>query len=234
MSVGYQPGRSAGFKFLIALTGALLINLLIMVLIPWLFRGGGERQTLPRLIENPVYITPQELAKKSAQSRLEPEPLPAIKLPQALPKFNQPLPLPEINPQIKLSPIKLDTTIKNEFTLSPPAATRPLASPVAAISNRDFYRMGELDQEPVNQVRMAPVYPFRARRRGIEGAVKIRFFVTPSGQVTGLEIVKAEPVGFFEAAVRQTVSKWHFQPGRVAGVKVKTLVETTIVFKLKR
>jgi len=232
MSAGYKPSRSSGIKFLIALTGALLINLLIMVLIPWLFRGGNGQRELPQRIENPVYVVPAELEKESAQSRLESEPPPEVKLPKVLPKLNQPLPLPEINPQIKLSPVKLDTAIENEFTLSPLSETRLVASPVAAIANRDFYRIGELDHEPVSQVRMEPVYPFRARRRGVEGSVQIRFFVTREGRVTGLEIIKAEPPGFFEKAVRQTVSKWHFQPGMVAGNKVKTLVETTIVFKL--
>ncbi len=232
MSVGYQSGRSSGVKFLIALTGALLINLLIMVLIPWLFRGGNGQRELPQLIEKLVYVAPLELEKESAQSRLEPEPLPETKLPKVLPKLNQPLPLPEINPEIKLSPVKLDTAIENEFTLSPLAETQPAPAPAAATVNRDFYHIGELDHEPVSQVRMEPVYPFRARRRGVEGSVKIQFFVTREGRVSGLKIVKAEPPGFFEKAVRQTVSKWHFQPGMVAGNKVKTLVETTIVFKL--
>ena len=232
MSAGYKPSRSSGIKFLIALTGALLINLLIMVLIPWLFRGGNAQRELPRRLENPVYVVPAELEKESAQSRLEPEPPPEVKLPRVLPQLNQTLPLPEINPQIKLSPVKLNAEIESNFTLSPLSQSPPTAAPVAAVTDRDFYRIGELDHEPVSHVRMEPVYPFRARRRGVEGSVQVRFFVTRAGRVTGLEIIKAEPPGFFEKAVRQTVSKWHFQPGMVAGNKVKTLVETTIVFKL--
>lgn len=234
MTVVSKVRRRSGIKFLIALTGALLINLLIMVLIPWLFRGGDGQRELPQLIESLVYVAPVELEKKSAQSRLEPEPSLEVKLPRELPKLTQPLPLPEINSQIKLSPVKLNTEIESDFTLSPLPKTRPVASPVASVAIRDFYRIGEVDHEPVSQVRMEPVYPFRARRRGVEGSVQIRFFVTREGRVTGLEIIKAEPAGFFEKAVRQTVSKWRFQPGMVAGDKVKTLVETTIVFKLGR
>ena len=227
-----QGSRKTGYKFIIALAGALLINLLLMVLIPWLFRGGGEPRKLVRQRENPVFVAPLKLEKAAAQSRMKPEPPPKIKLPRVLPQSQSPLPLPEINPQIKLSPVKLNPEIENNFTLAPlPESPSAVPAPVVAVE-RDFYRVGELDHEPVNQVRMQPVYPFRARRRGIEGSVKIRFFVTRVGRVSGLEIVKAEPVGVFENAVRQTVSKWRFQPGVVAGNKVKTLVETTIIFKL--
>jgi len=229
-----QSGRNAGFKFIIALVGAVFINLLIMVLIPWLFRGGGDPRKLVRARENPVYVTPLKSEKESDQSRLSPKPPPEIKLPPVMPKSIRPLPLPEINPQIKLSPVKLNPEIENNFTLTPlPESPAAVTAPVVAVE-RDFYRVGEVDHEPVNQVRMQPVYPFRARRRGIEGSVKIRFFVTREGRVSGLEIVKAEPAGVFENAVRQTVSKWRFQPGVVAGNKVKTLVETTIIFKLGR
>ncbi len=225
--------RKAGYKLLVALAGALLINLLLMVLIPWLFRGGGEPQKLTRQRENPVFVAPLKPEKAAAQSRVKPEPSSKIELPRVLPQAQSPLPLPEINPQIKLSPVKLNPEIENNFTLAPLSESAAVTAPVVA-AERDFYRIGELDREPVNQVRTQPVYPFRARRRGIEGSVKIRFFVTRAGRVSGLEIVKAEPVGVFENAVRQTVSKWRFQPGVVAGNKVKTLVETTIVFKLGR
>ncbi len=211
-----------------------MLNLLLMVLIPWLFRGGGEPQKLTRRRENPVFVAPLKPEKTAAPARVQPEPPPKINLPQALPEAPAPLPLPEINPQIKLSPVKLNPKIENNFKLAPlPESPAPVTAPVVAAA-RDFYRIGELDQEPVNQVQTQPVYPFRARRRGIEGSVRIRFFVTRTGRVSGLEIVKADPAGVFENAVRQTVAKWRFQPGVVAGKKVKTLVETTIIFKLGR
>ncbi len=218
--------------FLLALIGALLINLLIMVLIPWLFRGGGNQRQLPNLIKAPILISPVKPETDLSRPTSEPESQPETKLPEPPPDLiSPPLSLPEINPEPALTEIQLDTRIDSQLHLKPPSQVLPPATPV---STRDFYRMGELDQEPVNQVRMEPVYPFRARRRGIEGSVKIRFFVTSSGKVSDLEIIKARPEGFFEKAVRQTVSRWRFQPGRVGGVKVKTLVETTIVFKLSR
>ncbi|MCD6269396.1 MAG: TonB family protein [Deltaproteobacteria bacterium] len=228
-----QSGSFSGLNLLIALTGAILINLLIMVLIPWLFRGGSGSRDLPPRLKEPVFVVPAKLEQEFAPSQREPEPQPEVKLPKPLPEPIQPVFLkPEINPDISQSRIKLDPRIESNLQLHPdPVATK---TPAVKVLQREFYRVGELDSEPVSQGRMEPIYPFRARRRGIEGSVKIRFFVTRAGQVTGLEIIKAEPVGFFEKAIRQTVSNWHFQPGIVDGAKVKTLVETTIVFKLDR
>lgn len=228
-----QPGQHSGLNVLIALSGAVLINLLLMVLIPWLFRGSSGQRELPQRIKEPIFVAPAEVEQESAQARFEPEPQPEIELPEPPPEVIKPLlSPPEINPEIKFSKVKVDAQIESELTLNPLPET--LSTPVTNIVKREFYRIGEVDREPVSHGRMEPVYPFLARRRGIEGSVKVRFFVTLSGRVTGLEIVKAEPVGFFEKAVRQTVSNWRFQPGMVAGIKVKTLVETTIVFKLDR
>ncbi len=220
-------------NIIIALIGALLINLLIMVLIPWLFRGGDGQRELPRLLKEPIFVESVRSEPESAQSQLKLEPQPEVELPKPLLELSKPLlPLPEINPEIKLTNVKLDTRIESEFRLK--ALPEMPVVPTAKALKPNFYRIGEVDREPVSQVRMEPIYPFLARRRGVEGSVQVRFFVTRDGSVSGLEIVKAEPPGFFEKSVRQTVSKWRFQPGMVAGSKVKTLVETTIVFKLGR
>ncbi len=229
-----QPGSFPGLNLLFALIGAVLINLLIMVLIPWLFRGGSGSKELPRRLKEPVFLVPVKTEPQSAVSQSEVESQPEVELPEPPPPPLAPALLkPELNPAVSRSEIKIDAQIDNRLDLRP-ASSAATGAPVTNISRRDFYRVGELDSEPVSQVRMEPVYPFRARRRGVEGSVKVRFFVTREGRVTGLEIVKAIPAGFFEKAVRQTVSKWHFQPGMVGGKKVKTLVETTIVFKLDR
>lgn len=217
----------------LALAGALLLNLLIMALIPWLFRGGGGPRELPRLIRDPIFLDKTDLNQEQSQATREPEPRPELELPEPPPEIlKPPLPIPEINPEIELSDVKIDTRIETDFELQP-LPTTPV-TPIPTLSRPDFYRVGEVDREPLSTTRMEPVYPFLARRRGIEGSVNIRFFVTRQGRVEGVEIIKAEPPGYFEKAVRETVSGWRFQPGMVDGTQVKTLVETTIVFKLGR
>ena len=217
----------------LALAGALLLNLLIMALIPWLFRGDGGQRKLPRLIRDPIFLDKTEINQEQSRTTPEPEPRLELELPEPPPEIlRPPLPIPEINPEIELSNVKIDTRIETDFELQP-LQTAPV-TPIPTLSQPDFYRVSEVDREPLSTTRMEPVYPFLARRRGIEGSVNLRFFVTRQGRVEGVEIIKAEPPGYFEKAVRETVSGWRFHPGMVDGTQVKTLVETTIVFKLGR
>ena len=217
----------------LALAGALLINLLIMALIPWLFRGGGEHRELPHLVKEPIFLESAELDREQSQAVRELEPRLEFELPEPPSEvIKPPLPIPEINPEIELSEVMLEARIETDFEFQPQPAA--LVTSVPALSRPDFYRVGEVDREPLSTTRMEPIYPFLAQRRGIEGAVKLRFFVTRQGRVEGIEIIKAEPSGYFEKTVRETVSNWRFQPGMVDGTPVKTLVETTIVFEISR
>ena len=221
-------------ELLLVVSGALLINLLIMALIPWLFRGGEVKKKLPALVSPPVFLVPDPVEKTPPKDLSSSEPEPETRLPEPAPLAPAPLPVPELNPEIKLSPVKITPRIDTDLKLNPLPA--PSAVPVKAevAPQRGFYRVGELDSQPLGMARIQPPYPFLARRRGIEGRVKIRFFINESGAVEGLKIIRAEPPGYFEKTVRQTVPRWRFKPGVVGGRPVRTLVETTIVFKLDR
>ena len=63
--------------------------------------------------------------------------------------------------------------------------------------------------------RVPPLYPMGARRRGIEGWVKVLLVVDETGHVDDIEVVAAEPPGMFEESVRRCVAGWRFQPGTV-------------------
>lgn len=91
----------------------------------------------------------------------------------------------------------------------------------------------EEDQPPMVTAQIPPPYPFLARRRGIEGWVRVRFLVDRQGQVRELTIVKAQPPGVFEDTVRRTLPRWRFRPGVKDGRPVDTWVETVIRFKLE-
>ena len=118
-----------------------------------------------------------------------------------------------------------------DFKISPQIAGLEALSPLLPVA-KPFYQTGELDQQPLPLATPAPLYPPRARIRGIEGKVRIRFLVDQQGLVKRIKIIRAEPEGYFEQAVRTTLANWHFRPGTVANHKVVTEVETTIVFKL--
>ncbi|MDY0361053.1 MAG: energy transducer TonB [Desulforegulaceae bacterium] len=93
--------------------------------------------------------------------------------------------------------------------------------------------LDELDKIPVPKFKKPPVYPYRAKRMGIEGEVSISFIVHENGMVSDIKILKANPEGVFEQSVIDAVSSWKYSPGELMGENVKTLVTTNVVFKLE-
>ena len=91
----------------------------------------------------------------------------------------------------------------------------------------------ELDRPPRAVVRTEPPYPYRARRRNVKGSVTVKLLVRADGSVGEVEILDARPPGYFEDAVRQTVPRWRFEPGRLAGEAVPSWAVTTITFDLE-
>jgi protein TonB len=109
----------------------------------------------------------------------------------------------------------------------------PEVATPSSIPGKDFFRVEEIDRPliPVSQV--PPVYPLRAKRKGIEGWVKVKFLVTEVGAVEQVRILSAEPRNMFEESVLKTVSTWRFKPGTVDGKRVKTWASTHLEFKLQ-
>lgn len=111
---------------------------------------------------------------------------------------------------------------------SAPASAVPQASDGDGMG----YTTDQVDAVPSVVGQPRPAYPYRARRRNIEGWVKVRFLVDDAGRVHDLTVLRASPKGVFEAAVRDAVPRWRFQPGLKEGRAVNVWVETTIQFEL--
>ncbi|WP_310598603.1 TonB family protein [Desulfobulbus sp.] len=100
-------------------------------------------------------------------------------------------------------------------------------------SGRGVYTTGQLDGPLAVLAKSPPAYPPAAKRRNIQGWIKIRFIVDEQGQVGQVSVLAAEPEGIFEQSVLRCVNSWRFRPGTVKGMAVKALVEQTITFKLE-
>ena len=128
------------------------------------------------------------------------------------------------------------------FQLNPKLPTTPssLAMPpmenfsMAAPTLKGIYEMGELDNPLTPLVKIPPLYPMRAMRRGIEGWVKVRFQVNTQGRVEQPIILESNPKNVFDQSVINCISQWKFKPGTVEGIPVDTLAETTIRFELEK
>lgn len=86
---------------------------------------------------------------------------------------------------------------------------------------------------PISQ--SAPPYPSAARSKGVTGHVTLSLSFDAAGRLTGVEILEAEPPGYFEDAAEKTVRMWQFQPATYQGAPVPvTGVELVLDFDLER
>ncbi len=136
-------------------------------------------------------------------------------------KIKQKLELPfSINPKLP--------ALSSDIPVQPVTSVR-----LSSLGIKGAFAIGEVDFPPMPIVQVPPVYPMSARMKGIEGWVVVRFIVDENGRTTHIHVIKSLPRGMFEDAVIRCVSKWRFKPATLEGIKVKTLVQTKICFKLK-
>lgn len=114
---------------------------------------------------------------------------------------------------------------------TPAMSTAPVDSAPQGLQG--LFEMGEIDGPLTALTRTPPLYPYRAKRMGLEGWVKVRFIVNENGHTEDIRIIEARPGDVFNKSVIQCISGWRFKPGTVEGVPVKTLVSTTIKFELE-
>lgn len=123
------------------------------------------------------------------------------------------------------------------FDLNPNIQSTGFSVPLNQLSSThsagSMVSLDELDKIPVPKFKKPPVYPYRAKRMGIEGEVSISFIVHENGMISDIKILKANPEGIFEQSVIDAVSSWKYLPGELMGENVKTLVTTNVVFKLE-
>ena len=82
-------------------------------------------------------------------------------------------------------------------------------------------------------IKVAPIYPEDAVRKGIEGHVLLEFVVTESGAVRDPVVVEAEPPGAFDQAALDAVGKFKYKPKVVDGEPVEiTGVRNRITFEI--
>ena len=211
-------------NWVVAATSALALNIFLFGLMPHLQH---QAQAKPVFDEPLANISVIRIKRPDSQVRREKEKPPDPQQPEQTPRPTMAKPLQarltlpfEINPRLPSGPGTL--------------ALPPMQSLEACtIGMAEAFSMGDLDTPLTVLVRIPPVYPMRAKSRGVQGWVKVRFVVEADGQVSGVTVVESQPAGVFDRNVIQCVSGWRFKPGMVEGTAVRTWAETTIRFKLE-
>ena len=78
-----------------------------------------------------------------------------------------------------------------------------------------------------------PKYPRLARRRGLEGRLMLRVFVSPEGKTENIKVIKTSGHLLLDQAAQNAVKLWKFEPAPRAGVPVSGFVNVPVIFKFK-
>jgi len=207
-----------------AATIAILLNALLFLLLPVLLQPSLKPSSITNRVDH-IHII--RLKKEDIPPHKKHKP---PKPPEEKPQKKVTTPRPLFTPKLTL-PFKLNSRL--------PAISTDFQLPLTdTIDFNTSFHIGAVDLQDLDKpitptVRIPPVYPMRARRKGIEGWVRVGFEVDENGSVNQLHILKAKPPGIFEKSVMRCVAQWHFKAGTVEGVPVKTRMETTIRFKME-
>ena len=221
------PARRRWIVWTWAALGSLAVNLVLFALMPYLLHRFEDRPSFEKLIPQINVIRlkrPEPPVERKAPRR-----------PEAVKAKIAPPPPPAASGRVPPADLKLAFDINPRLSGGPAVAVPPpmqvTAFDYSAVPS--MVAADELDHPLTVLSRMPPVYPMGAKRRGIQGWVKVRVVVDARGGVEDVEVIEARPPGVFDESVIRSVRGWRFKPGTVGGVPVRAQAQTTVRFELE-
>ncbi|MCW8875954.1 MAG: energy transducer TonB [Kangiellaceae bacterium] len=84
------------------------------------------------------------------------------------------------------------------------------------------------------RVQVAPLYPTKAKRDGLEGYVTLTFDVDATGSPYNVKVVDAKPRGVFDKSARKALRKWKYNPKVEGGKAIEIYNQrVTLEFQLE-
>jgi len=111
--------------------------------------------------------------------------------------------------------------------LAQPGSTPEAEEPKSALT------LSEVDQPPHFTRKMDPLYPYGARRKGIQGSVTVKYTVTREGKVVQPAVLEGEPQGVFDESVLRSIRRWRFRPAIRDGKPVDVVIIATVEFAIR-
>ncbi|MDX9786952.1 MAG: TonB family protein [Desulfobacterales bacterium] len=205
---------------------ALAMNLALFAMMPFLLHRDSAPPAYEEMISqiNVIRIKRPDSAvhRKSA------------KTPEVAPKQDPLTPQPVVQQPV-MTKLSLPFEINPRLPAGPTTLNLPPMKPadIDALDVKEPFEAADLDSPMTPLGRVPPVYPMSAKRRGIQGWVKVRILVNELGNVEQVSIEGAKPAGVFDQSVMDCVSSWRFKPGTVEGRPVRAWAETTVRFELE-
>lgn len=97
----------------------------------------------------------------------------------------------------------------------------------------EVYDPSEVDQEARVLRDAQPDFPMRARKEGVNGHVKLYLVIDSHGQVTDVQVLSVDPVGYgFEIEAQKAIRQFKFEPAKLKDVPVAQKATKEFVFDL--
>lgn len=234
-------------RWLMSFVVAMLAVLASFVMILWMV--SPPRASLDKAPVRIGHFVPmaQPSAEPQSRSRLKApqEPPPAQPPTPPQPAASQPQPVtPALKLDVKLPEIPSNLSVPVELPtlsgLTAATAPAPTAAPAAAAAANPSAAPSapaapapagnDTEVMPLNEV--LPEYPDHARRRGIEGYVKLAFVINAQGRVSNIRIVESSPANVFDRPARRAAARWRFTPRTEQGMAVEREAIKTLEFRL--
>lgn len=94
------------------------------------------------------------------------------------------------------------------------------------------FEITDLDEAPEAIVQIAPVYPSKLKKAGVQGRVWILFIVDENGLTSKQRVTESPHDELAESALK-AIRQWKFKPGKKDGKAVKTRVQIPLAFSVK-
>lgn len=111
-----------------------------------------------------------------------------------------------------------------------PAGASGDAAARSLLPQPHYFLTRELDVRPGIMTRTEPEYPEAAARRFLSGRVVVRLYIGEDGAVEKVDVVSAEPPGYFEEAAVRAFLASRFSPGMKHGRPVKVQMTLEVNF----
>ena len=151
---------------------------------------------------------------------------------EAPPKIVPPVPRPAARePARQPRPVEpplvaVEPSAPSPVTTAPPPAEPAPVAPAAAPMVPPSFRAAYL-QNP------SPAYPPPSRRRGEQGTVVLRVFVSAAGGAEEVQVLSSSGHELLDRAAHETVQQWRFVPARQGDRAVAAWVLVPIRFALE-
>jgi len=130
----------------------------------------------------------------------------------------------------RLSPLYIKAALQVDPGFGDFGLTFDLRSGVGAESL--VFEVSEVDDPPKPITQIMPLYPMKARMKGIEGKVIFEVVVQADGTISNIVVRASEPGDLFVASAMNAIKKWRFKPGTRNGKPVATRVIIPLRFSL--